>query len=279
LIAGGKDVLVIAGTGFGKTECAVLPILSKLAELGVPEGAIFTQPEVNNFLAKHKRTVQQENEDLKKRMDASETAFQEQSQKLSAILEKVGNGKVVADGGDGTGAGDHRKADDHSATVVGTDKRVEAQLAKLSQALESQGKALLDERRKREEAERITGERERDAVLISAGRRAGLNEPEFNAPLYFKDSLQKDAKGAWVFMRASDGLMAESTNYLLESLQGERVISGRWHETKRVYGRLTNFVLASHITESVRMKVWDAARSWSPFHCHRLYLSLARQRT
>lgn len=57
------------------------------------------------------------------------------------------------------------------------------------------------------------------------------------------------------------GLMAESTNYLLESLQGERVISGRWHETKRVYGRLTNFVLASHITESVRLKVWDAARA------------------
>ncbi|HLD62688.1 MAG TPA: DEAD/DEAH box helicase [Candidatus Norongarragalinales archaeon] len=33
VIAEGNDVLVIAATGFGKTECAVLPILSKLVEM------------------------------------------------------------------------------------------------------------------------------------------------------------------------------------------------------------------------------------------------------
>lgn len=56
------------------------------------------------------------------------------------------------------------------------------------------------------------------------------------------------------------GLTAEATNYLAEDPTAERIAGGRPVVSRSRYGKLTNFVLASHITEAVRMRLWKEAR-------------------
>jgi hypothetical protein len=57
------------------------------------------------------------------------------------------------------------------------------------------------------------------------------------------------------------GLFAEATNYLTEDPCSTRALSGCHVAARSTYGRYTNFVLASHITESVRIKVYEVMRS------------------
>lgn len=56
------------------------------------------------------------------------------------------------------------------------------------------------------------------------------------------------------------GLTAEATNYLAEDPTAERLAGGRSVVSRSRYGKLTNFVLASQITEAVRMRLWKEAR-------------------
>lgn len=52
------------------------------------------------------------------------------------------------------------------------------------------------------------------------------------------------------------GLTAEATNYLQEDLTSDRRAGSKSVVSRSRYGKLTNFVLASAITEAVRMKIW-----------------------
>lgn len=56
------------------------------------------------------------------------------------------------------------------------------------------------------------------------------------------------------------GLTAEATNYLAEDPTGTRYAGGRSVVSRSRYGKLTNFVLASHITEAIRMRLWKVMR-------------------
>lgn len=56
------------------------------------------------------------------------------------------------------------------------------------------------------------------------------------------------------------GLTAEATNYLAEDPTSDRLAGGRSVVGRSRYGKLTNFVLASQITEAVRMRLWKEAR-------------------
>ncbi len=56
------------------------------------------------------------------------------------------------------------------------------------------------------------------------------------------------------------GLMAEATNYLAEDPTGERLAGSRSVVSRSRYGKLTNFIMASQITEAVRMRLWKEAR-------------------
>lgn len=58
-------------------------------------------------------------------------------------------------------------------------------------------------------------------------------------------------------LNAAYGICAESTNhYALDDVNGRLVAGSRLRSYSR-YGRLTNFVYAGHITETVRMLVWE----------------------
>ncbi len=61
-------------------------------------------------------------------------------------------------------------------------------------------------------------------------------------------------------INADYGLTAEATNYLAEDPTSGRLAGGRSVVSRSRYGKLTNFILASQITEAVRMRLWKEAR-------------------
>lgn len=75
------------------------------------------------------------------------------------------------------------------------------------------------------------------------------------------DGSPTDAQLAIKLLINSDyGLTAEATNYLAEDPTGGRLAGSHSVTSRSRYGKLTNFVLASQITEAVRMRLWKEAR-------------------
>lgn len=193
----GKVLEVIAkGLGLESADPAV--VSAKLAELGVPEGKIFTQIDVNAIMAENKKGLRKEKDELVKTLESIR----------HEVADLKGGG--AAGGSTDGGADADDDADDKTTppAITPDAKTIHAELKRLKARQKLTEEQLAESRKKTENAELIAVEREGDRLFVSAATKAGFLDPEGEAKPLYRNRLKLE-DGKWVIYD-DDGDPAET---------------------------------------------------------------------
>ncbi len=180
-------VLEVIAKGLGLESADPAAVSAKLAELGVPEGKIFTQTDVNAIMAENKKGLRKEKDELAKSLEAI---------RREVADLKAGNGSGGST--DGGTAFDDELDDKTTPPAAAPDAKViHAELKRLKARQRVTEESVSEWRKKAETAEQVALEREGDRLFVSAATKAGFLDPEGEAlPLYRRRLKFEDSK--WV---------------------------------------------------------------------------------